>query len=345
MNTTIDQPIRSDRHVGSEFAPGVFRLATLFVNAYLIREPGEPWVLVDTGLPWFAGLLRHRADELFGRPPAAILLTHGHFDHAGNVEELAAEWGVPVFAHPLEMPFLTGRSDYPPVDPTVGGALGLMARSFPHHGIDLRRRVHPLPADGTVPGLPGWQWIHTPGHTAGHVSFFRERDRTLVAGDALATLDQDSAVAMVTQRREFSVPPAPLTTDWRAARASVETLADLKPHAVAAGHGRPARGPHVAADLARFAQIFTPPKRGRYVGRPARSNEYGIYEVPPPVEDPLPKQLLLAGLATGALVALVQGLRARRERGSMRAMPPMPSMPAIPPSRSAKKPPYQLRRG
>ncbi len=320
MNTTLDQPIRSDRNdhddrrVGRELQPGVFRLATLFVNAYLVREPGEAWVLVDTGLPGFAGLVRRRAEVLFGRPPAAILLTHGHFDHSGNAEELAVLWGVPIFAHPLEMPFLTGRSDYPPVDPTVGGALGFMARSFPHHGIDLRGHVHPLPEDGSVPGLPSWRWVHTPGHTAGHVSFFRQRDRTLLAGDALATLDQDSPVAMVTQRREFSVPPAPLTTDWRAARASVEALAELKPHAVAAGHGRPARGSHVAADLARFARIFTPPKRGRYVLRPARSNEYGIFEIPPPVEDPLPRQLLLAGLATGALFALVQGLRARRNR-------------------------------
>jgi glyoxylase-like metal-dependent hydrolase (beta-lactamase superfamily II) len=317
MTTTIDQPIRSDsddRKVGRELSPGVFRLATLFVNAYLIHEPGQSGLLVDTGLPGFAGLVKRRAEALFGGPPRAILLTHGHFDHSGNAEELAAFWGVPIFAHPMEMPFLTGRSDYPPVDPTVGGALGFLARSFPHHGIDLRRHVQPLPEDGSVPGLPGWRWVHTPGHTAGHVSLFRESDRTLLAGDALATLDQDSPVAMLTQRREFSVPPAPLTTDWRAARASVETLAGLKPHAVAAGPGRPARGPHVAADLDRFARIFSPPKRGRYVARPARSNEYGIFEIPPPVEDPLPKQILLAGLATGALVALVQGLRSRRER-------------------------------
>jgi glyoxylase-like metal-dependent hydrolase (beta-lactamase superfamily II) len=317
MNTTIDQPIHSEKLSGGEVAPGVSRLPVLFVNTYFVHEPGEPWVLVDTGLPWFAGLIRRRAEAQFGRPPVAILLTHGHFDHAGNAEELAALWDVPVYAHPLEMPFLTGRSDYPPLDPTVGGAMGLLARSFPHHGFDLRHRVHPLPADGSVPGLSGWRWIHTPGHTAGHVSLFRESDRTLLAGDALATLNQDSAVAMVTQRRDFSVPPAPFTTDWRAARSSVHTLAELRPRAVAAGHGRPARGPKVAVDLAAFAQIFTPPKRGRYVDRPARSNEHGLVEVPPPARDPLPKQILVAGLAAGALFALAQGLRARSRQPKM----------------------------
>ena len=60
-----------------------------------------------------------------GNRPAAILLTHGHFDHVGALKTLAEEWDVPVYAHTLELPYLTGRSSYPPPDPSVGG--GAMA--------------------------------------------------------------------------------------------------------------------------------------------------------------------------------------------------------------------------
>ena len=42
--------------------------------------------------------------------------------------------------------------------------------------------------------MPGWRWVHTPGHTAGHVSLFRDADRTLIAGDAFVTTKQESAL-------------------------------------------------------------------------------------------------------------------------------------------------------
>ena len=300
--TTPDQPIHADPLVAREPAADVGRLYVVFVNVYFAGPRGGPWALVDTGLPGTAALVRRRAAERYGAAsrPAAIVLTHGHFDHAGNALELSRAWDVPVYAHPLELPYLTGRSDYPPPDPTVGGALGLMSRAFPHAGTDLGDRVRPLPADGTVPGMDGWRWIHTPGHTAGHVSLFRESDRTLIAGDALATVDQDAALSMLNLRVEFSVPPAPMTTDWTAGRASVERLAALAPRTVAAGHGSPVRGDRVADDLRRFAGRFTPPARGRYVDRPAVADERGVVAVPPAVPDPLPRNLLLAGVVAGA---------------------------------------------
>jgi glyoxylase-like metal-dependent hydrolase (beta-lactamase superfamily II) len=79
-----------------------------------VREPEAPtpdWVLVDAGLPGSAGTIRRHAAEIFGSEarPAAIILTHGHFDHVGALLTLATEWDVPVYAHPLELPYLTGR--------------------------------------------------------------------------------------------------------------------------------------------------------------------------------------------------------------------------------------------
>ena len=307
MTTTLDQPVVTEPVLPRAPAEDVGRVYIAFVNAYFLGRPGGPWVLVDTGLPHTAGLVRQRAQARYGnRAPEAIVLTHGHFDHAGNALELARAWNVPVYAHPLELPYLTGRSDYPPQDPTVGGALGFMSRAFPHAGIDLGERVRPLPEDGTVPGADDWAWVHTPGHTAGHVSLFRERDRFLIAGDALATVDQDSPMAMFNLSTAFSVPPAPLTTDWVAARASVEALAELRPRTVAAGHGRPVHGETLPLDLNAFAMNFTPPARGRYVDRPAIADERGVVSVPPPVPDPLPKQLLIGAAIAGGLFLLLR---------------------------------------
>lgn len=319
MRTTPDTPVRidpfSESFIANEPAEELGRLYVGFVNVYFLGGKWKRWVLVDTGLPLTSALVKQRAAQRYGadRPPEAIILTHGHFDHAGNALTLAREWDVPVYAHSLELPYLTGRSDYPPQDPTVGGAFGLMSRAFPHSGIDLGEHVRALPDDGTVPGAPDWRWLFTPGHTAGHVSLFRGRDGALIAGDALATVNQDSALSMFNLRSEFSVPPAPLTTDWSAARASVERLADLRPYTIGAGHGSPVRGPRVADDLERFAHTFTPPVGGRYSDRPAVTDERGVVSVPPPAPDSLPRNLLIAGLVAGSAYLALRNHRSRRD--------------------------------
>src|SRR5215212_9213319 len=180
---------REEVGVFEAVAPGVGRLGILFVNVFAlgepVGEPGRPWLLVDAGLAGSAGLVRRAVAERFGvgARPEGILLTHGHFDHVGAARILAEGWDVPIFAHPLETPYLTGRSDYPPRDPTMGGAMAHMSRLMPDHGYDFGERVRELPADGSLPALPGWRWLHTPGHTPGHVSLYREADGVLLAAD------------------------------------------------------------------------------------------------------------------------------------------------------------------
>jgi glyoxylase-like metal-dependent hydrolase (beta-lactamase superfamily II) len=209
------------------------------------------------------------------------------------------------------VPYLTGKSDYPPQDPTVGGALAFLSRFFPHSGYDFGERIEMLPEDGSVQGLPNWRVLHTPGHTAGHVSLFREEDRVLLAGDALATENQDSWVGMMTHKQVLRRPPAPFTTDWIAARRSIELLAGLNPSTVGAGHGIPMKG--IAEEFQRFAANFTPPRQGRYVNEPARADEQGVLELPPPVPDPLPK--VAAGVGIAALLGTALIVRARSEKG------------------------------
>lgn len=292
-------------------APGVGRLGILFVNVFALGEPGGPWLLVDAGLAGSAGLIRRAAARRFGAGarPEGILLTHGHFDHVGAACDLADAWQVHLYAHPLETPYLTGRSDYPPRDPTMGGAMAQMSRLMPDHGYDFGDRVRKLPADGGVPGLPDWRWLHTPGHTPGHVSLYRETDGVLLAADAFATMNLDSWAAYFTRKRELSRPSPPFTFDWATTRRSVEKLADLEPKVVAAGHGLAMEGDRVASELRDFALSLTPPRRGRYVASPPVAGENGVEELPRPVPDPY---------ARGAAGALAAGLLllalARRRR-------------------------------
>jgi glyoxylase-like metal-dependent hydrolase (beta-lactamase superfamily II) len=163
--------------------------------------------------------------------------------------------------------------------------------------------------------MVGWRWIHTPGHTPGHVSYFREADRTLIAGDAFVATRQESATAVLTQRPELHGPPAYYTSDWEAARRSVERLAALEPLRVATGHGPPLQGREMLANLHELARNFDSlavPSRGRYVRQAAVADERGVVAVPPSVSDPLPRMLLGAGMALIAGAVLKRSRRPDR---------------------------------
>jgi glyoxylase-like metal-dependent hydrolase (beta-lactamase superfamily II) len=296
-----------------DYAPDVVRVATGIVNTYLVGRAAR-WVLVDTGVPGASALIRRAAEARFGpgAKPAAIVLTHGHFDHSGNVDALVAEWSVPVYAHPLELSYLAGRSKYPPQDPTVGGAMAFLSRVMPRGGHKpVKTTIMPL--GERIPAMPEWRAIHTPGHTAGHISLFRDADRVLLAGDALATMDTDSWVEQVRRTPDLCNPPAALTADWEGARTSVVELASLEPGAIGAGHGLPVAGRDVPRALQQFAATFAPPAHGRYVNAPAATGPAGLEWIPPPVPDWLARQ------AAGAALVVLGGLslaaaRTRRAR-------------------------------
>jgi glyoxylase-like metal-dependent hydrolase (beta-lactamase superfamily II) len=252
-------------------AAGIEGLRIMFVNVFGVTHVQGSWTLVDAGLPYSETLIREWAEKHFRRAPNAIVLTHGHFDHVSAARELADHWDVPVYAHSLERPYLAGEQEYPPPNFGAGGGLmSLLSPMLPRGPFNIGERLR-LFDDSTagprsLPEMPGWRIIHTPGHTPGHVAFFRERDRMLLAGDAFCTTKPESFFeAAIAQKPELHGPPAYFTSDWTRARQSVELLASLQPEIVAPGHGKPIAGPSVPVKLqelaAKFDEVAVPSNR------------------------------------------------------------------------------------
>ena len=269
-----------------EIAPDIAYQRLLMVNVVFVGRPGagdRSWVLVDAGVLGTKSLIKSAANARFGigARPAAIIMTHGHFDHVGALEELAQEWDVPVYAHAIEHPYLVGKAAYPPGDPSVGGGMmASLSSLYPTKPVNVSDRLRALPADGSVPQMPGWRWIHTPGHSPGHVSFWRERDRVLIAGDAFVTTAPESAYATALQSAEMHGPPRYFTIDWPASGRSVQSLADLKPNLAVTGHGRAMKGSTMTEALVALARDFNAvavPEQGHYVRQPATVENEAAY--------------------------------------------------------------------
>jgi len=258
---------------GQEVRPDIYAFTVQVVNLCMVGEPNSStgWTLIDAGMPKSADAIIKEAENRFGvnARPNGIVLTHGHFDHVGAIIELIEHWNVPVYAHELEIPYLTGVKSYPDADPTVeGGLVARMSPYFPNEPINLGDHVKPLTSDGRVPALQDWSWIHTPGHSPGHVSFFRESDGALIAGDAFVTVKQESLFKVLVQNQEISGPPRYFTTDWKQAWHSVKKLKDLRPSVAITGHGLPMQDEALAENLTKLVNEFDEiaiPKHGRYV--------------------------------------------------------------------------------
>ena len=215
-----------------ELAPGLFQLAGFppqGINVYLMGD-----VLVDAATRR-AG--RRILRQLRGRTVTAHALTHAHPDHQGASHELCTTLGIP---------FWVGERDADAAeDPRLiqerqpDTRLNRVISRFwtgPGHPVDRRLREGDQVAAFTV--------LDVPGHSAGHVAYWRESDRTLVLGDVLNNMD------IVTGRRGLHEPKRFFTPDPARNRESIRRVAALEPALVCFGHGPPLRD---AAALTRFA--------------------------------------------------------------------------------------------
>lgn len=216
----------------TELAPGV-HLLTGFpryaINWFLVED-----VLIDAGgKPDKRRILK----QLRGRQVSAHALTHAHPDHQGSSHAVCTE---------LAIPFLVPEKDVPAAeDPEQIKARQpnaflpkLMQALFagPGHKVDQVLR------EGDE--VAGFQVLDTPGHSAGHVSYWRESDRILIAGDVINTMHP------FLMKRGVREPFDVFTPDPAENRRSIKRIAALEPSLVLVGHGPPLRDP---AELSRFA--------------------------------------------------------------------------------------------
>ncbi|MDP9817449.1 MBL fold metallo-hydrolase [Spirilliplanes yamanashiensis] len=209
-----------------EVADGVVEVRIGYAHAHLIVVD-DGVVLVDTGLPGrghrieraLHGLRRQVGDV------HTILLTHHHPDHTGGLADLRRRSGAAVVAHAADVPVVTGAERVTPTHPVVKLVGRIIGAAEPAPVDDV------LTADGPT-RVDGITAIHTPGHTAGHVSYLLDRSGgVLFAGDAAAG-----------GRRRLGSTPAMVTADHAAARRSVARLAELDFDTAVFGHGPAVRG-------------------------------------------------------------------------------------------------------
>ena len=207
-------------------ADGVWQLDAFpahSVNAYLVDD-----ILFDCRTRWAAGRITR---ELRGRKVSMLALTHAHPDHWGAAPELSATLGIPVACHESDLGVVSGER-------LAGSHFAFqLGRLFWENGtcdnvVTLR--------DGDMVG--DFRVVHTPGHSDGHVIYFRESDGLAIVGDLFNTM------GMWTRRIRIEEPPANLSVDMTENRRSIMKLLELGPSMVLPGHGTPLVNMQLVAD-------------------------------------------------------------------------------------------------
>jgi hydroxyacylglutathione hydrolase len=216
----------------AELAPGV-HLLTGFpkygINWYLVGD-----VLIDAGgRPDEKRILK----QLSGHSVTAHALTHAHPDHQGSSHAVCEALSIPFWvperdADAAERPELINQRQ------PDNWLAHLMMRLFagPGHKVDRVLR------EGDE--VAGFQVLDVPGHSAGHVAFWRESDRVLIAGDVVNTMHPFTMIRGVRE------PLDAFTPDKRQNRESIKRIAALEPSLLLVGHGPPVRDPGKLAALA-----------------------------------------------------------------------------------------------
>lgn len=191
------------------------------INVYLMGD-----ALVDAGS-------RHAAKrilrQLKGRTVTTHALTHAHPDHQGSSHQVCETLGIPLWcgerdAEAMEDGRIRERMPPHPMN-------SLIAMVFPGPPHPVARRLN----EGDV--VAGFEVLDVPGHSAGHVAYWREADRALICGDVFTNMDTITGIRGLHEPKTFFTP------DPARNRESMRKLAALEPALVCFGHGPPLRDP------------------------------------------------------------------------------------------------------
>jgi len=198
------------------------------INVYLVGD-----VLIDAATRQAE---RRILRQIAGRSLSAHALTHAHPDHQGSSHAICERLGLPLWC---------GQGDVPAME-TPGG---IAASQAPGWVNAFQRRFwtgppHPV-ARALVEGdeVAGFTVLETPGHSRGHVAYWREADRVLILGDVLNNINVRTGIPGLHE------PPDVFTPDPPRNRLSARRLAELRPRLTCFGHGAPLRDPGKLADF------------------------------------------------------------------------------------------------
>ena len=213
-----------------QVADGVWQIAVMprnGVNTYLLGD-----VIVDAG---YAASGKKVVKALAGREVRAHAITHAHPDHVGGSAHVCRGLGVPFWCPAGDAQAVRDGFSVP-AESRIRPLLD-KGRSF--ESVEIAREL------GEGDDVAGFTVLDVPGHSPGHVAFWRESDRTLVAGDVFFNL------SLKTFRYGLREPPKPFTVDPERNRRSMRRLAELEPSVACFGHGPPVTG--AAPKLRAFA--------------------------------------------------------------------------------------------
>ncbi|MBD1208329.1 MAG: MBL fold metallo-hydrolase [Ignavibacteria bacterium] len=226
-------------------APNLWQLSGFppnIINTYLIAD-GNEVVLIDAGTRYMTNRILRTLKRFFAEDEhktkrlTAHALTHVHPDHQGASKAVCDAYGVPLWC---------GERDAEPMErglansPDAQGVLGLLMRVWSGPAYTVARRLQ----EGDM--VAGFRVLDSPGHSAGHISFWRETDKCLILGDVL------NGMNLMTGLPGLNEPPVPFTTDVAQNRRSIRKLAALKPDIICFGHGAPLiQKPHKLEDFMR----------------------------------------------------------------------------------------------
>ncbi|MBV8989299.1 MAG: MBL fold metallo-hydrolase [Solirubrobacterales bacterium] len=222
-------------------ADGIHRVEDSFTNWYLVQEDRRLTV-VDSGVPTSWQSLQEVLRRLGARAEdvAAVVLTHGHFDHLGFAEQARQAWNVPVFVHENDVPLTQHPWRYDHERPRAY-YFATQLRALPIVASLVRNRAFwPSPvkqvnrfSDGQLP-VPGSPTVvFTPGHTHGHCALHFPERNAVIAGDSVVTLDP------YTGRKGPRIVARAATVDSARNLQALDALARTQAHTVLVGHGVP----------------------------------------------------------------------------------------------------------